>query len=159
MQRNYDANTVKTLVLVGFIFYGLATLGDFTNLLNGPWDFNPFFPWFDPLLRGLDLIVSIGFSIWAYLTYKKISEGDYTDTRTSTLTLRLFGLLPNIGAFFGGIFFLLAYWKLGNVVPFGHDPHYPSTQIPTVNRFCVQCGRIVGVDNIFCSHCGAQLPE
>lgn len=159
MQRNHEVNSTKTIALLGLIFYGVATLGSFSDLLRPPWDLNPFFPWIFSIWRGFGFLLSVGFTIWAYITYRNINEGRYIDARTSSLLLGIFGLLPFIGSFLGGLFFLIVHWKLGLVIQIGHSPIYSSASISASSRFCTQCGRIVGADNLYCVQCGMQLPD
>ena len=159
MQRNHEVNTTKTVALLGLILYGLATLGSFSDLLGTPWDLNPFFPWVFSIWNGLGFLLSVGFTIWAYITYRNINEGRYTDARTSSLLLGIFGLLPFVGSFLGGIFFLIAHWKLGHVLRIDYSPIYSPEPISASSRFCTQCGRIVGEDNLYCVQCGTQLPD
>jgi len=110
------------------------------------------------LVIGLGLAVNLFFVIWAYLTYKKIGEGDYIGARTSTLILGIFGLLPFLGTFIGGIFFILAYVKLGDILRMGQGALYTPIQTPTSDKFCASCGQVVGVNDKFCPLCGAKLP-
>lgn len=141
-QVNHNVHTAKSYTTVGLIFYGLATfIAAFTFDIS--WTF----------------LVSVGLTLWAYITYKKIDEGNYAEARTYSLVLGILGLFPFFGSFIGGIFFLLANGKLGDVLRMIQVTSYPSTLIPVSNRICVECGRIVGIEGHFCSQCGAKLPE
>ena len=142
MQVNHNIQTVKSYATVGLVFYGLATCIA-TFALDISWVF----------------LVSVGLTIWAYITYKKIDEGNYADARTYSLVLGILGLFPLFGSFIGGIFFLLAYGKLGDVLRIIQVTSYPTTLTHVSNRICVECGRLVGIEGHFCSHCGAKLPE
>ena len=184
MLESYEANTAKTYATVGLVFYGLSTflwliIGAATAWVlswatiswegpwYGPWDeplvwewgTRPIIPWFIFAAVAVGFLISLAATAWAYIHYKKINEGNYADARTSSLILGIFGLVPLLGSFIGGIFFLLAYWKLGEVLKGPRAPIYHHTPSYAAHRFCIQCGRAVDPDTKFCAHCGAQLPE
>lgn len=142
LQVNHNMQTAKRFAIVGLVFYGLATFIPTFTFVNS-WAF----------------LVSVGLTIWAYITYKKIDEENYADARTYSLILGILGLFPFFGSFIGGIFFLLAYGKLGDVLRMIQVTSYPTTLIPVSNRICVECGRLVDIEGHFCSQCGAKLPE
>ena len=172
MREKFEANTAKNYITVGLVFYLIPAFGAFAALIGVSWAFWSAIPWITwrntagapaiaLLLIGLGVLVNIGLTYWAWTTYKKIDEGNYEAARTSSLVLGILGLLPFLGSFIGGIFFLLAYAKLGDVLRWAA---YPATPVafpsgPASTRFCVSCGRNVDAHNLFCAHCGAQLPE
>lgn len=183
MTENYDVNTAKTYAMVGLVFYSISTFvwllagilgiwvmswasiswgGPWYELFDEPvvweWGMQPVLPWFIFAAIAFGFLVSLVATAYAYMNYKKINEGQYADARTSSLVLGIFGLFPLIGSFIGGIFYFLAYWKLGEVLRGPRPTVYPSVPGSHVNRFCVECGRVVGPDNLFCAHCGAKLP-
>ncbi|MFQ6126661.1 MAG: hypothetical protein ACE5R6_18955 [Candidatus Heimdallarchaeota archaeon] len=109
MLVNHNIHTVKSYATVGLVFYGLATcIAIFA--IDISWVF----------------LVSVGLTLWAYITYKKITEGNYADARTYSLVLGILGLFPPFGSFIGGIFFLLAYGRLGDVLRIVHMTPYPT---------------------------------
>ncbi len=174
MQSNIDVNTSKTYATVGLVFYGLTTCFWLVGIIvlswalswaSISWDVEWFWygywniPWLIIILIGLGFLANIVLTIWAYFTKKKIDNGYYAEARTASLILGIFGLFPILGSFIGGIFFLLAYGKLGDVLRGPIAPVYPVTPASVDKRFCVQCGRAVGPNNKFCSNCGGKLPE
>ena len=172
MQEKFEANTAKTYTTVGFVFYMIPAFGALAVLISvfgAFWTTVPWVTWGSPagvpaialLVVGLGALITGGLTYWAWFTYKKIDEGNYEAARTSSLVLGILGLLPFLGSFIGGIFFLLAYTKLGEMLRWAA---YPTTSVSFASssvstRFCVSCGRGVAMDNLFCAHCGAQLPE
>ncbi len=180
MQENVQANTAKSFCLVGLIFYALITLGALIAIIvitwlfawidtpmNGTWGIRgPWTPWEGPnitiligLLIGLVLIVNAFFTYWAYRTYKKVDEGNYADARSAALMLGLFGLL--FGGFLGGLFFLLAYSKLGNVLRERDQiPLESITGIPESagTKYCVSCNTVIRAHDHFCENCGSKQP-
>ncbi len=160
-----------TYALVGFVFYVLSVAGSLLSIITtswalswanipwrGPWGPSPSISVLATLLSGLGLAVNLFFVIWAYLTYKKIDDGDYIGARTSTLILGIFGLLPFLGSFIGGIFFILAYVKIGDILRMAQGVLYTPIQTPVSDKSCETCGQVVGVNDKFCPRCGAKLP-
>jgi len=174
MADTLEANTVKTYATVGVVFYGVAILLELLGIVTAiygisrPWNRTP-----DASIAlmwlGVPVLLSIVFAVWAYSTYKKIDEGSYIEARASALIVGIFGL--GLGGFLGGLFFLLAYWKLGDLLRYTQMPVQKSVQAPTqtlsspVNskstytRACVNCGRMADVNSHFCAYCGSKLPE
>lgn len=150
-----DAGTARSYALIGFIFYVLGAagwiIGMSAMLFTTPfwWGQMPSgmvaFP-FIPM--GIFGVISIGFTAWSWTTLRNIEGGRYSDARTSSLVLGIFGLF--FAWLIGGIFFILAYAKLGEIL----QPQIPITP----QRFCVSCGRAVPADAKFCSNCGKEVP-
>jgi len=158
-----SANTARSYAIVGFIFYVLAAVLDI------------FFLFVDPLGGLIWLLLSVGLTAWAALTFSNIEKGHYTEAHTASLVLGILGLF--FGLLIGGIFFLLAYGKLGELIhpqpsygfqPYPHNypqqfpeapPPQPSPAFNPMNqRFCVNCGRPVLAGSKFCPNCGKELP-
>lgn len=171
MAENLEANTAKTFALVGLVFYILSFISILSGIITanwwfswtnipwrGPWGSSPSIPALIALGIGLGLVVHLFFLIWAYLTYKKIMVGDYIGARTATLLLGIFGLLPFLGLFIGGIFFILTYVKLGDVLRMAQGAMYTPIQAFASDKSCASCGQVVGVNEKFCPRCGAKLP-
>ena len=178
MQDNVQANTAKSFCLVGLIFYALITFGALLAIIMVTWLFSwidmpmidswggwgPRASWGAPnvtlligLLIGLVLIVNLFFTYWAYRTYKKVDEGNYADARSSALMLGILGLL--FGGFLGGLFFLLAYSKLGNVLREREQmPLRSITGIPQPagTKYCVSCNTEILAHDQFCENCGSK---
>ena len=170
MAENLEANTAKTFALVGLVFYILSFIGILSGIITanwwfswtnipwrGPWGPSPSIPALIALGIGLGLVVHLFLLIWAYLTYKKIMKGDYIGVRTATLLLGIFGLLPFLGLFIGGIFFILTYAKLGDVLRMAQGAMYTPIQALASDKSCASCGQVVGVNEKFCPRCGAKL--
>ena len=159
------ASTARSYALVGFIFYLLGAVGWAIALL-GFLASMPFwigtvpqmsfvvFPMIFPF--GIFAAVSVGFAWWSWATMQLIEQGRYADARSPSLILGVFGIF--IAFLIGGIFFLLAYGKLGEVLqpPMAYPPWVPPP-VPAA-RFCTSCGRAVASDAKFCANCGKPLP-
>jgi uncharacterized protein with PQ loop repeat len=165
---NQAAGTARTYALVGFIFYVLSTAAGLIGALVIAFFFltslstaaastttqTTFiaFPFFGLILFAAFLLFIPGIilTIFARATLRNIDTGRYSQARTSSLILGIIGLF--FGMLIGGIFFLLAYARLGE------SPIQPVTLQPIPQRFCVKCGRAVPLDATFCPHCGKELP-
>jgi hypothetical protein len=164
---NQVAGIARTYALVGFIFYVLSTVVGFIGVLGIAFFFVTSvstatsttppaavvaFPFFGLILFAafLFFIPGIILTIFARTTVRNIDTGRYSQARTYSLILGIIGLF--FGMLIGGIFFLLAYAKLGE------SPTQPFTLQPLPRRFCVKCGRAVPLDAEFCPHCGNELP-
>ena len=168
MTESLDASTAKTYATVGLIFYVLSVFGGIlglttlnwslsrTNIPRGPWGPWPSIPALVGLGLGLVFLVNVILAIWAYISYKKIEEGRYLEAQTGTLLLGIFGLA--FGGFLGGLFFLLTYAKIGDILKKAHWQQ--SIPKPTIagERYCPNCGLIVYLTDKFCPKCGSQLP-
>ncbi len=152
------AESARTYALIGFIFYVLSAIGWVIGVMVSAVFIVPatamgfttmFFPLFFPF--GVFAAISVGFAWWSWTTMQQIEQGRYADARTPSLVLGILGLF--FAWLIGGIFFLLAYGKLGEIVMPAYVPAPPPTQ-----RFCVQCGRAVHPQSKFCGNCGKELP-
>jgi len=166
MADTFDANTAKTYATVGLVFYGLATLLEILGVITLAWELSQ--PWnrssdvpIVVMWLSIPILLSIIFSIWAFFAFRKIDEGNYVDARSSALIVGIFGL--GLGGFLGGVFFLLAYMKLGDVLRYAQQPAqqpaYTVKPVHTSTRVCVNCGRIADGNKHYCAYCGSKLPE
>jgi hypothetical protein len=162
--NSIDVESAKSYTLLGFIFYILGALGYLVIII--------FFGIFSGWMRGLPdspdissnisvvilifvavpFALNIGFSVWSWITYNNIGNGKYTEARTATIILGIFGLF--LAWLIGGIFLLLAYGKLGDVM---RGPQVIQTTTQREGRICTACGRPVKWDAKFCEHCGKDL--
>lgn len=149
-QAHPSVGTARTYALVGFIFYLLSVIGSvfawfflLFALPAGAFAFALFFPVF----LGIIALVHIGLTVWAWMTLRNIEEGRYAEARTASLVLGIIGLF--LAGVIGGVFFILAHSKLGEIAQ-------PSPAL--MSRHCVKCGRAVFWDAKFCSSCGSELP-
>jgi uncharacterized protein YacL len=159
--------TARTYALIGFIFYVLFTVVGFIGALiialffvtsvstatsTTPPATIIAFPFFGLIMFSAFLLFIPGIilTMFARTTVRNIEKGRYNQARTYSLILGIIGLF--FGMLIGGIFFLLAYAKLGE------SPMLPATLQPLPQRFCVKCGRAVPPDAEFCPHCGNKLP-
>ena len=189
MYENYDANSARSYSVVGLIFVVLSALGGLISIIGISWalswttiDF--WTPWETQAIVGLAIAVlallfllNLIFVSLAYVTYKRIEEGNYANARATALILGIFGLFPLFGAFIGGIFFLLTYWKLGKVMNSTPAPVYTTFPNPASvpapapvqtstpiskskdRNFCVSCGQAISNQDRFCALCGAKMPQ
>ncbi|MEE9585443.1 MAG: zinc ribbon domain-containing protein [Nitrososphaerales archaeon] len=162
--ESLDAQSAKSYALVGFIFYVLSAVGTlipmlffglFSGWLNEP-PFNADIPFaLGPLVLlffAIPLALNAGFAAWSWITVDNIGKGKYAEARTATLILGIFGIF--LAWFIGGIFLLLAYGKLGDVIK---GPQVSQAPPQRVGRMCTNCGRPVQWDAKFCEHCGKDL--
>jgi hypothetical protein len=164
-----DSNigTARTYAFVGFIFYIMSIIVGLIGILaitfffvtsvstsmqgSSPWQGSTAstiiaFPVFGIVMFIFFLLFIAGIilTIFAWITVRDIDRGTYDRARTNSLILGIIGLF--FGLVVGGIFFLLAYSKLGE-----------STTQPLPRRFCVNCGKAVSSDAKFCSNCGKEF--
>ncbi len=111
-------------------------------------------------------VISAAFTVWSWMTLKNLDAGRYQDAQTASLILGIFGLF--FAWLIGGIFFLLAYGKLGETLRYRQIPSTKTTPPPTAparttptatDKFCSQCGNTVSEDDKFCQSCGQQLTK
>ena len=187
--ETYDANSARSYSVVGLIFVVLSALGGLISIVGVSWalslttrDF--WVPWETQAIAGLAIAVlallfllNLVFVSLAYITYKRIEEGSYANARATALILGIFGLFPLFGAFIGGIFFLLTYWKLGKVLNSTPTPVYTTfpisdpvpapapvqTSTPVAEakdrKYCVSCGQAISYQDRFCALCGIKIPQ
>ena len=159
--ESVDAQSAKSYALVGFIFYALSAvgwllpLGIFGGLLNGP-PFNADIPSnvgiLVLLVFAIPIALTAGFAAWSWITVDNIGKGKYAEAQTATIILGIFGIF--LAWFIGGIFLLLAYGKLGDVI---RGPQAAQAPPQRTGRMCTSCGRPVAWDAKFCEHCGKDL--
>ncbi len=166
-----EAKSARTFALVGFVFYliGAVAWGGFlvAGLLTfffvpvtPPFGFEAFgFEAFGFLFLLIPLAVSVGLTVWSWSTLQRIERGGYQDAQAPVLVLGILGLF--FAFLIGGIFLILAYAKLGNVIspqpPVMAAP-VPVAPQPAGGRVFPNCGRPIPMDAKFCNHCGHELP-
>ena len=142
-----SVDTARTYALVGFIFYFIASIvGIVGSLMMSIWA--PHMMWFPRRVMFFPLgfsVIGIIFTVWAWITLQHIEAGKYSEGCTYSLVLGILGLF--FAWLIGGIFFLLAYGKLGE-----------AATSPAPQRFCIYCGRQLPPDAKHCPHCGKELP-
>ncbi len=162
--ESVEAQSAKSYVLVGLIFYVLGSVGWSFGMVGmgfaffgspsqmmGDMEFTPgFFPFVFPM--GVFLTLTAGFAIWSWITWDNIGKGKYAEARTATIILGIFGIF--LAWLIGGIFLLLAYGKLGDVMRGTQVSQAPPQR---TGRMCTHCGRPVGWDAKFCEHCSKEL--
>ncbi len=163
-----EAQSARTFALVGFVFYLIGAVG-WGGLLVASlltFFFIPVSPPFGFETLGfifplIPLAVSVGLTVWSWGTLQRIEQGGYQDAQAPVLVLGILGLF--FALVIGGIFLILAYAKLGNVVsprlaaPVMAAP-LPVAPLPAGGRMCPNCGRPIPMDAKFCNHCGHELP-
>ncbi|MFQ5986579.1 MAG: zinc ribbon domain-containing protein, partial [Thermoplasmata archaeon] len=130
---------------------------------------SPFFPtgmpmgvFFSPLIwAGVPLAVAAGLTVWSWTNLKQIEAGRYQEAQAQTLVLGILGLI--FAFLIGGIFLIIAYFKLSNVTsprpaaaPMAPPP--PAASPQPGGRVCPNCGRPIPMDAKYCNHCGHELP-
>ncbi len=155
-----EAQSAKTFALIGFIFFaivtaiwGMVTLGVAISVVFFAGSMPFVFPFIFPF--GVFLALGVALSVWAWITMKDIEAGRYKEAQTASLVLGILGLFGNL---ISGIFFLLAYSKLGHAIAYAQAPpsaYQPAA--PTTGRICTECGRPIAMDAKFCPHCGKEL--
>ena len=157
----FKVQSAKSFSLVGLIFYILGTLGWLIplSIFAGVISYAPFnvnMPGNVGLIIfiifGAFTALSVGFTVWCWITMDNISKGKYVDARTASLVLGIFGLV--LGWVIGGIFMLLTYSELGEIL----SPNQtPTPQSQPTGRMCTGCGKPIKWDVKFCEHCGKQM--
>ncbi len=149
---------IWSLVLViGALFYSFWTGPRFDGMFDG-FQTTVLFPFIFPYT--VFLVLSAGFTIWAWTVRGSLEMGRYDTAQTSSLILGIFGLFPPIGALVGGVLFLLVHSKLGYATTYAQAPPQVARPAPSPQpvRMCPECGRSIAMDAKFCQHCGKELP-
>lgn len=162
MTESFEIQTAKSYVVVGLIFYILGALGFiFLLVVIGliPWADTSINSGLSPnigilglILFGVPLSITLGFSIWSWITLDNIKKEKFVESRTSLLVLGIFGLM--FAWVIGGIFLLLAYSKLGDALK---EMQLPKTSIYSEEKKCDTCGKQIAFDALFCEHCGNKI--
>jgi hypothetical protein len=164
--KSEAAESAKTYTIVGLIFYVLGVIGNLIPLLffgffsdwlerppfnaDIPFSIGPFFL----LFFGIPLAFNVGFAVWSWITLANIGKEKFFEARTAAIILGIFGIF--LAWIIGGLFFLLAYGKLGEAIS------GTSAKLETPlskHRICIHCGKPVGWDVKFCEHCGKDLSK
>ena len=163
-----EAKSARTFALVGLVFYAIGTAAwggllvaalvtFFFIGISLPFGFGAF-GFIFPLIP---LGVSVGLTVWSWSTLQKIGQGRYQEAQAPVLVLGILGLF--FANLIGGIFLIVAYAKLGNVVsprlaaPAMAAP-VPVAPQPAGGRVCPNCGRPIPMDAKFCNYCGHEMP-
>lgn len=166
--RPPSAATAESLVLVALI---MQAIGGVILLAFVAWalGFSILFPIplpFPFVWLGIALTVAVGlivvlFLYFAYhLAYVRIRQGEYVAAQTPCL---VFGALSLVAGIIPGIFYLIAYRKLGNAVreQFSSLPSYWFTQPSATSPqplTCQHCGHAGPVGEFLaCPQCGQKL--
>ncbi|MFQ6012024.1 MAG: zinc ribbon domain-containing protein [Thermoplasmata archaeon] len=161
-----EAQSARTFALVGFVFYiigaAVAGISVLTTLvavaaftMPGMVGFPGAF-FFSFLFSAVFLGAAVFLTLWAWGTLQDIEAGNYLKAQAPSLVLGVLGLF--FALIVGGIFLILAYVKIGNVVgPVSATPHV-ATPRAVGGRICPHCGRPIAMDAQFCSYCGERLP-
>ncbi len=167
-QQN-EAQSARTFALVGLVFYIIGSVVGGIALVTSLFTFLFFVTPVPPiafgtlglLFPGIFLGVAIALTVWSWGTLQRIERGQYQEAQAPALVLGILGLF--FAFLIGGIFLILAYVKLGNVIsPRLAAPPMaapvPVAPPPAGGRVCPNCGRPIPMDAKFCNHCGHELP-
>jgi hypothetical protein len=158
--RSPSGQTASTLVLVGLVLQvigGLFLLGGIAFLFGFSL-LHPYPFWGAALAGGAGVAaIVIVFLYCAYTyAYQPIQRGDYARAQGPTLVLGILSLFLGV---IPGIFYLIAYVKLGDAVREGAGYGWGSPAgyaAPSIA--CVGCGRISPAGAFaFCPGCGRKL--
>ncbi len=166
--ESFDSQTARSYAMVGLIFYLLgAATGAITFLWGGVFmgyymggGMMSSFPWMGGF-QSASLVISLVFAVWSWITLKNIDENRFQDAHTSSLILGIFGLI--FAWLIGGIFFLLAYGKIGDILrnkqitETKKVSQEPSENIVVTGNYCSQCGKVISENDKFCRYCGNQI--
>lgn len=154
-----SGGTAKTLILVGLILQAVEVLivlgiGVLTLIV------------FVGVFLILFGVLGIVWLVLVYLlSYQRVAEGRYEESRTPTLIVAILSLLTfNL---ISGILYIIAYVKLGDAVREAQTPAGPLpplgfsvAPVSTLStRICLGCGRVLPSPTPgFCPACGKQVP-
>ncbi len=163
-----EAQSARTFSLVGFVFYIIGSVVAGIGLVSSLFAFLFFVPSvpfgfevFGFIFPAVFLGIAVALTLWSWGTLQKIEQGRYQEAQAPVLVQGILGLF--FAFLIGGIFLILAYAKLGNVVspriaaPVMAAP-VPVAPQPAGGRVCPNCGRPIPMDAKFCNHCGHELP-
>ncbi|MEE9182830.1 MAG: zinc ribbon domain-containing protein [candidate division NC10 bacterium] len=163
-----EAQSARTFALVGIAWYILGSVVAGIALVTGLFRFlfvvTPFsfgFEGFGFIFPAVFMGIAVALTIWSWGTLQQIEQGRYQEAQAPVLVQGILGLF--FALFIGGIFLILAYVKLGNVVsprPAAPAmvPPVPVVAQPAGGRLCPNCGRPIPMDAKFCNYCGHELP-
>ncbi len=168
-QQN-EAQSARTFALVGLVFYIIGSVVGGLALVSTFFTFQVFVTPVPPItfdtplgliFPAIFLGVAVSLTVWSWGTLQRIEQGQYQEAQAPALVLGILGLF---WAFFiGGIFLILAYVKLGNVIsprpaaPVMAAPVAAAPQ-PAGGHMCPNCGRPIPMDAKFCNYCGHEMP-
>ncbi|MFQ5918783.1 MAG: zinc ribbon domain-containing protein [Thermoplasmata archaeon] len=163
-----EAQSARTFALVGVVFYIIGAVVGGIALVSTALTFTFFttgmpmgFTFFPIIFPGIFLAIAAALTVWSWNTFQQIEQGRYQQAQAPVLVQGILGLF--FAFLIGGVFLILAYVKLGNVV----SPPAPAPVIaapaagvaqPAGGRVCPNCGRPIPMDAKFCNHCGHELP-
>ncbi len=164
--RTPSGATAETLVLVALV---LEVIGGVLVLAGIGYLFgfsllNPFpYAWAALVAGAAVAVVVVAFLYLAYtLSYQRIQRGEYLEAQAPTLVLGILSLLLGVVP---GIFYIVAYVKLGDALREAQGPVLPpaAPMPPGVSAgggsvACRGCGRVYGLGQFaFCPACGQKL--
>jgi len=173
MYESFNIQSAKNYVIVGLIFYILGVAGWIAGLFGmrmfmggfmGSGMMGNYYAPFNLFFPAVFSVISITFSVWSWITLNNVNVGKYQDAMTASLILGIFGLV--FAWFIGGIFFLLAYGKISEILRYQTTSsttpiHSPATTTTAASKgiglFCPKCGNTISEDSNFCRHCGNRL--
>lgn len=165
-----EAQSARTFALVGVVFYIIGAVVGGIALVSTALAFFFVTPpgslppgvtvVFPTIFPGIFLAIAAALTVWSWNTFQRIEGGRYQEAQAPVLVQGILGLF--FALLIGGIFLILAYVKLGNVVsPPAPAPAMAAPAVaaqPAGGRVCPNCGRPIPMDAKFCNHCGHELP-
>ncbi|MFQ5552565.1 MAG: zinc ribbon domain-containing protein [Thermoplasmata archaeon] len=163
-----EAQSARTFTLVGVVFYiveavvvAIFTASAWISFVSFGPSMPPGMVFFPFLFPAVFLGVAVGLTVWSWITLQKLEAGGYQEAQAPVLVLGILGLV--FALLIGGVFLIIAYAKLSNVLsprpqvaPMAAPPPVASPQAG--GRVCPNCGRPIPMDAKFCNHCGHELP-
>ncbi len=160
-----EAQSARTFALVGVVFYIIGAVVGGIALVSSLFAFAFVTPmpvsivFFPIIFPGIFLAIAVALTVWSWGTLQQIEQGRYQEAQAPVLVQGILGLF--FAFLIGGIFLILSYVKLGNVVsppPPAPVMAAPVAAQPAGGRMCPNCGRPIPMDAKFCNHCGQELP-